>query len=53
MKKDAKISLDGLVIEYEPNNGLPKLFAKASQNLNNLQIIKTVTAKASASITGK
>jgi len=53
MRKDAKISLDGLIVEYEPDKGLPKLYAKASQNINQLEIVKTANIQASASITGK
>ena len=52
LKKDARIALDHARIEYEPGNGLPKLSASASQNLNSLEIEKTVALQGSASLGG-
>ena len=42
LQKDARVALDNARIEYEPGNGLPRLSIRASQNVTNPNIAKTV-----------
>ena len=52
LQKDARVALDNARIEYEPGNGLPRISVRASQNLNNLKIAKTVLLQGHASLSG-
>lgn len=52
LENDARIELDYAKVTYDPSRGLPTVSAKASQNLNNLRIAKSVILQGTASLKG-
>ena len=52
LKKDARIALDNVRVEYEPGKGLPRLSSRFSNNFNNLQIQKLAVLQGSATLSG-
>ncbi|XP_066914473.1 uncharacterized protein [Clytia hemisphaerica] len=51
LQEAAKLALDHLTIEYDPSTGRPRVFARASQNLNNLKLKPILSLDATAQVT--